>query len=283
MSEPLIGKRFDMLVVKEFSHIGNKRSTYWKSKCDCGNIRIISTGELNRKRTPMKSCGCYRPFKDLSGKTFNFLTVVSEFSNEKGKRFWNCICKCGTEKIVAGESLTRNLTKSCGCWVKDKKIDRQNKAKDIFMKKTLKISNGCWEWTGSKDKDGYGLTSIYTYPDQRSHRSSFILFKESIPNGLCICHTCDNSSCVNPEHLYAGTVKQNTHDAIERGLFPIGPNPKKALNGEKNHKAKLDNEKVKYIRFLFDSGFKVSEMASFFNINKTQIQRIGKRTSWMHV
>jgi hypothetical protein len=91
---------------------------------------------------------------------------------------------------------------------------------------------------------------------------------------------CDNKKCVNPEHLYIGTPQDNSNDMVERGLIPCGPNKKKGSPGEKNVKAKLDTEKVKYIRYLCENGFKRSVMASFFHVHPETIARIARGQSW---
>jgi HNH endonuclease len=278
----MIGEKKGLLTVIEFSHIGTNRTNFWKCKCECGKYRIISIGEWNRGRSPVPSCGCYKPFTDLSGKMFNMLKVIKLEYKEKSKGHWLCECQCGNNKIICGDSLTRGLTKSCGCLVKRKSIDIRSKVKERLQSRIQISATGCWEWQGPKDKDGYGINGV-AYPDQRAHRSSYIAFKGEIQSGLFICHTCDNTSCINPYHLYSGTPKDNARDALERGLFPIGPNPKKAVRGGRNRHAKLDDDKVRYIRFLCDKGYKKSEISKFFYINKTQIQRIARRASWSHI
>lgn len=81
---------------------------------------------------------------------------------------------------------------------------------------SIKEVNGCWEWQGSLTKSGYGRFAFKsrTY---RAHRFSYIIHKGDIKDKNIICHTCDNPKCVNPDHLWQGTIKQNTHDMIEKG------------------------------------------------------------------
>lgn len=75
----------------------------------------------------------------------------------------------------------------------------------------------CWEWVGSKDKDGYG--KFYFHGKYyRPHRFSWELeHKEKIPNGLVIAHSCDNPGCVNPNHLTACTQRENIQEAYDKG------------------------------------------------------------------
>ena len=75
-------------------------------------------------------------------------------------------------------------------------------------------SGACWEWTASKDKDGYGLFH-FNRKQVRAHRFAFGL--DNIPKGMAVCHTCDNPGCVNPDHLFLGTNLDNTQDMISKG------------------------------------------------------------------
>jgi hypothetical protein len=77
---------------------------------------------------------------------------------------------------------------------------------------------GCWEWCGDIHPNGYGYTTNHeTGKKYHVHRVSFEIFKGQIPKGLYICHHCDNPSCCNPDHLWAGTAKENMQDAKKKG------------------------------------------------------------------
>lgn len=72
----------------------------------------------------------------------------------------------------------------------------------------------CWEWDGCRNGKGYGQ-----FCNTRAHRFSYMVYVGKIPDGLFVCHHCDNPPCVNPAHLYAGTAKDNVRDCIARGRF----------------------------------------------------------------
>lgn len=75
--------------------------------------------------------------------------------------------------------------------------------------------SGCWEWVGSLTADGYGKFQ-YEGKRWRAHRLTYFLVNGQIEDGIVICHACDNPKCVNPNHLFAGTHKDNRRDYISK-------------------------------------------------------------------
>lgn len=86
-----------------------------------------------------------------------------------------------------------------------------------FSEYIYKAENGCWEWNGHT-RYGYGFF-WFNGKDIRAHRYSYEKFVGKIPRGMFVCHKCDNKKCVNPEHLFIGTEKDNTQDSIEKNRF----------------------------------------------------------------
>ena len=90
----------------------------------------------------------------------------------------------------------------------------------------------CWMWTGWTDNKGYGGLMHKNKP-LKAHRLSWEIHKGPIPEGLYVCHHCDTPPCVNPDHLFVGTAKDNTHDAIKKGRMKPRENAAKIprING----------------------------------------------------
>lgn len=89
-------------------------------------------------------------------------------------------------------------------------------------------TDSCWLWTACCNQKGYGQFSIdgHRYP---ASRVAFFLSGQLIPEGYMILHSCDNPPCVNPEHLRSGTAKENAQDAVSRGRYRAGRNPRHKL------------------------------------------------------
>lgn len=147
--------------------------------------------------------------------------------------------------------------------------------KELFLSH-VKKTDTCWIWTGAKSRHGYGATSINNPKknNRGAHRASYELFKGDVPQDKLVCHSCDNRLCVNPDHLWIGTPKDNSQDMTKKNRCQKGNNHNRAI---------LDEDKVIYIRFLCDNGFKKPEIANFFGVDPDTIRLIARRKLWKHL
>jgi len=132
-------------------------------------------------------------------------------------------------------------------------------------------NNNCWEWQGALNTEIYGIrygVIGHNYKRKYAHRISYELNNGEIPKGMCVLHKCDNTLCVNPNHLFLGTTTDNGEDRDRKG---------RQAKGEKHGMRKLTEEQVKVI---FSDSRSSRKIAKDYNINKSQILKIKNGTLW---
>ena len=139
--------------------------------------------------------------------------------------------------------------------------------------------DACWTWTGCKTGSGYGMLTI-DYKAVVAHRFAYELLVGPIPEGMYVCHHCDNRACVNPDHLFIGTPRDNTRDMILKGRNGKHPPNYKWPSGEDHGMAKLTWVQVAEIRSLHASGVSATQLASKFSVSKSNIGDIVHFRIW---
>jgi hypothetical protein len=133
--------------------------------------------------------------------------------------------------------------------------------------------DGCWEWTGSLNRDGYGQLKVAGKPVKAS-RLSWELHFGPIPPGLFVCHHCDNPRCVRPDHLFLGTALHNNRDAIRKGRRPdLVPNLVAAVR-------RLSDEDIAAVRQRSTTGESGRSIARSLGCHHTTINRLLNGTHW---
>lgn len=140
---------------------------------------------------------------------------------------------CGRPRVAYGLCNAHRLRRDRGG---DTKSDRPVKVHLYSRSERLlrgvplprQVPGQCWEWTGARDADGYGqLHGDHT----RANRAAYVEWVGPIPDGLWVCHRCDNPPCINPEHLFLGTPQDNAVDMVSKNRHgkydPNARNPRR--------------------------------------------------------
>lgn len=135
-------------------------------------------------------------------------------------------------------------------------------------------SNGCWFWTGPSHQKGYGTFSLFGRL-VRAHRFAYEAFVGSIPDGMLVCHKCDNPPCVRPDHLFVGTHIDNRNDMLRKGR---APRPEELAS-----RAKLTNAQVIELRALSASGVRNCDLARRFELDSSTVSEIVRGLLWTHL
>ena len=150
--------------------------------------------------------------------------------------------------------------------------------KERFEDKCIPEPNsGCWLWNTTVNNAGYGIVK-HNNKVSLAHRASYELYCAKIPDGMIVCHKCDNRSCVNPDHLFVRSYKDNTQDMILKGRKRVGDSLERALIMRNNtNSAKLLEKQVIEI---FRDNRSVKEIAIDYNINIQSVYNIKNGKSW---
>jgi DNA invertase Pin-like site-specific DNA recombinase len=140
---------------------------------------------------------------------------------------------------------------------------RYDRDKDRILENILEDENGCWIWQLGLDNYGYGMSRVNGKQD-KAHRISYTVFVDEIPAGKSVLHMCDVRACVNYEHLYCGTQKDNMRDAKERGRLNLGP------------RKKPTEKQIEQMKAMKANGATKAEISAEFGIAQNVVQKYWK-------
>lgn len=194
--------------------------------------------------------------------------------------YGQCQCGCGQEASKARDTY---MAKG---WRKGhpvrfvlnhykRKPDHESLADAFWSHCRPGLLSECWEWQGTIDQDGYGKLKHARRTMYLAHRVSWELHNNQvIPQGLFVCHTCDNRKCVNPAHLWLGTPADNATDKTIKD---------RQAKGETNGRALLTEEDVVEIRSMHSRRVRLDDIARRFCVSNPTIQKIVYRKNWKHI
>lgn len=133
----------------------------------------------------------------------------------------------------------------------------------------------CWIWTGLLYQQGYGQFTTRQITEHKAHRAVWLAVHGELSSTICVLHKCDNPSCVNPNHLFLGTHKDNSDDMIHKGRGCRGINKKAA---------KLSEDEVREIRRIYaEQKPKCRDLGKQFGVSHTTVISILHQRLWRHV
>jgi hypothetical protein len=139
----------------------------------------------------------------------------------------------------------------------------------IFDRAIPEPNSGCWLWEGSiLQGKGYGRAYAGNRKMEGAHRASYRAAFGTLPDGLFVCHKCDVTSCVNPDHLFLGTAYENKMDAVRKQRAPMGT---------KHGRARLTIEQVKEIRTRDQSDCEYSRR---FGVARSAVRQARVGETW---
>ena len=145
-----------------------------------------------------------------------------------------------------------------------------NEIKERLMNNFFYSDNGCWIWNKCLNQNNYGVIRARG-KNYLAHRLSFEIFKKENPKNKFVCHKCDNPLCINPEHLFLGTQKDNLKDA---------KNKNRMINGESHYRSKLKINDILEIKKMCKSGITQKLISKKFNVSESNISKINSNKTW---
>lgn len=145
----------------------------------------------------------------------------------------------------------------------------------------VRKTDACWLWTGGRSSGGYGAARSANGRQSCAHRVAYELSVGPIPEGLQVLHSCDNPSCVRPDHLFLGTQLDNMKDMADKGSKATGRRLNHPIQeGELNHNARITRSEASEVKRLYAKGIPQAQIARRLGISRLNVWNIVHGKSW---
>lgn len=185
-----------------------------------------------------------------------------------------CMCGCGQPAPIAqGSDFKWGHVKGKAMrFIAGHQFRRGTPAERFWERVGSRSENQCWIWGGSIDRGGYGRLAMGR-SSVLAHRFSYELHHGPIPDGMDVCHSCDNPACVNPAHLWLGDAAANRADMVAKGR-------QGDWSGERSGVNKLTEHNVRKIRELLAQGMRHATISKRFGVCRSTISLIHQGKTW---
>lgn len=233
---------------------------------------ILYKGELLDNETVYHKCEnrhCVNPdhlYKEIDVFTKNCFLCNKEYQCRKDKLETSKYCSKHCLLTAAGR-ISRE--KQLATWNSQSLLEVKQEMQ-IALERFFNKNDGCWNWIGAKRVGNRLPYGKFTFrgKNYNAHKAAWLVYKGEMPEDKLVLHTCDNASCVNPDHLYLGTALDNQRDKLKRGRCKV---------------EKLTIEQVKEIREAFRNGVRSDYLANKYGVSNVTIHNIKYRKTWKDI
>jgi len=199
----------------------------------------------------------------LNGKKVTLPELSKEYGLSHGALY---------RRIILNGMTVKEAIKKGHLGIKSREQLLYSLKKRLLSKYKIDPITSCWNFTGSL-VNGYGCIGFGLKNLMKAHRASYLVHFGEIPDNLDCCHTCDNPTCINPDHLFLGTAKENMEDMYSKG--------RRKHTGDSSPNRKLSEKIVSDIRIEYNGdGVNQTELANKYNTSQSNISNIVRNNIW---
>lgn len=247
---------------------------YGKCQCGCGEVAPLAPTS-NQSRGWIVG----EPVRYVAG---HHGAMLKAMRLEAEKSWKNeevlCQCGCGQPTRIAKRNSPRRGQVRGEPMAFLHGHNRYPTTEEAFRQRVIPAAiNECWEWQGHRSNRGYGILLVGGRRGRQvpAHRIAYELTYGLIPDGIAVCHRCDNPPCVNPAHLFLGTQQDNIRDMVKK---------RRHVHGEKHRSCKLCPDDVRLIRQLYARGnISTLKLANRFGVAVGTVKAILQGRTWKYV